>query len=240
MARDNGRESKEKVGETRVSSRRVKDPEPVTRDPQTHRGGRPQNRSTEAVRAYASTTGTFTRRAAREALGLSVREVDTAIDTLMRGKRLRHAGRATFEWIPEKKAREAPLEERIWHAMRINPMWSAADIAMQAGTTISYVYKRLRAYRAEGLIKRHGHRAAASETGGSVKIWRLTAEASRRIDLPRVEEYLPEPLVVAAVRLNKLICQGLVRFVDERREAIRLCNEILSGLGESYGKGHQV
>jgi hypothetical protein len=36
------------------------------------------------------------------------------------------------------------------------------------------------------------------------------------------------------VRLNKLVCQGLVRFVDERREAIRLCGEIIAGLGESH------
>jgi hypothetical protein len=199
----------------------------------TKMSGRPQNGSTETVRAYAATTGTFTRRAVREALGLSAQTVDKAIDTLVRGKRLRRVAKATFEWIPEKrKGKEAPLEERIWHAMRINPTWSAADIAQQAGTTINYVYNRLRLYRAEGLIKRHGVKPAP--LGGSIRIWRLTAEAARKIELPRIEEYSPDPVVVAAVRLNKLVCQGLVRFVDERREAIRLCGEIIAGLGESH------
>jgi hypothetical protein len=169
---------------------------------------------------------------------MSAAAVDTAVDTLMCGKRLRRVAKGTYEWIPEKaKGREAPLEERIWHAMRINPTWSAADIAQQAGTTVSYVYKRLRIYRAAGHIKRHGIKAVP---GGSAKIWRLTAEASRQIDVPRIEEYSPDPLVVAAVRLNKLVCQGLVRFVDERREAIRLCGEISAKLGESDGDCNQV
>lgn len=201
---------------------------------ESKRTGRPQNRSTETVRAYAATTGTFTRRAAREALGLSAQIIDTAIDTLIRGKRLRRTGRAVFEWIPEKAAKTAPVEQRIWHAMRINPSWSAAEIAMQAGSTVSYIYKRLRAYRADGLIKRSGVRPAPN--GGSIRIWRLTAEAGRNIDYPGIEEYSPDPLVVAAVRLNKLICQGLVRFIDERREAVRLCGEIVRGLGEG---GHE-
>jgi hypothetical protein len=134
------------------------------------------------LRAYASTTGTFTRRAAREALGMPAAAVDTAVDTLMRGKRLKRVAKGTYEWIPEKKAREAPLEERIWHAMRINPTWSAADIALQAGTTVNYVYNRLRVYRAEGYVKQHGVKAVP---GGSVKIWRLTVEASGIIDVPR-------------------------------------------------------
>jgi hypothetical protein len=38
------------------------------------------------------------------------------------------------------------------------------------------------------------------------------------------------------VRLNKLVCTGLVRFVDERREAIRLCGEILQGLSPGLGR----
>ena len=202
------------------------------------KGGRPQNRSTETLRAYASTAGTFTRLAAREAMGLSVRELDTAIDTLLRGNRLRRVAQATYEWIAaQRPSREAPLEERIWHAMRINPSWSAGDIAQQAGTTISYVYNRLRVYRAQGFIKRYG---VETISGARVRIWRLTAEASKQIDLPKAQEYSPDPLVVAAVRLNKLVCQGLVRFVDERLEAMTLCNEILKGLGETYGESAQV
>jgi hypothetical protein len=200
-------------------------------DRDSKRTGRRLKGGTATLRAYASNTGTFTTKAARQALGLSARALESAVDTLLRGKRLRRVARATYEWISEKKpGREAPLEERIWHAMRINPAWSCADIAQQAGTTTSYVYKRLRVYRAAGYVKRHGVKAVP---GGSVKIWRLAPEASRQIELPRVEEYSPEPLVVLAVRLNKLICTGLTRFVDERRDAVKLCNGILRLLSES-------
>jgi hypothetical protein len=195
-------------------------------------GGRPQNHSTELVRAYASQAGTFTKRAARETLGLSAQAVSVAVDTLLRGKRIKRVAKATYEWIPEKRAaRESPLEDRIWHAMRINSSWSAGDIALQAGSTTSYVYKRLRVYRAAGFIKQAGaRRIPGGSTKQLEKLWKLTMEASRKIDLPKVDEYLPDPLIVAAVRLNRLICTGLVRFVDERKEAIRLCQEILAGL----------
>ncbi len=194
------------------------------RDDDVKKGGRPQNKSTEAVRAFAATTGTFTRTAVREALGLDREIVDTAIDTLIRTKRLRKTGKAVFEWIPEKKkGKESPLEERIWHAMRINPSWSAADIAVQAGTTVNYVYKRLRAYRALGLIKKYGQKSVPQ---GSVRIWKLTLAASAKLQAPRIVEYSPDPMVVAVVKLNRLVCSGLTRFVDERAAALRLCLEI--------------
>ena len=73
--------------------------------------------------------------------------------------------------------------------------------------------------------------------GGAAKVWRLTAEASRMVDVPSVEEYSPDPMVIAAVRLNRLVCMGLVRFVDERSEAIRLCREISAGLLEERPAG---
>jgi DNA-binding Lrp family transcriptional regulator len=205
------------------------------------KGGRKQNKSTELVRAYASQAGTFTTRAARDSLGLSAKCVSTAVDTLLRGKRVKRTARATYEWIREKKpARQAPLEERIWHAIRVSPKWAASDIAQLAGTTVSYVYKRMRVYRAEGFIKRCG---ARSVPGGSERLWKLTVEASAMVDLPKVAEYSPDPLAVMAVKLNRLVCTGLVRFVDARREALRLCGEISKALGgrdEDDGKGSEI
>jgi hypothetical protein len=196
--------------------------------------GRPRNRDTEIVRAYWAVAGTSTRRAAREATGLERQKVDTAIDTLIRGKRLKHVGKSTYEWIPEKKAaRLAPLEERIWHAMRINPSWCAADIAVQAGTSVAYVYKRLRAYRAAGYIVRRGNN---SVPGGYVRIWALNSTGRDHIEVPRIEEYSPDPLIIATVRLNRLVCAGLIHFVDERREAGRLAAHIQAMLMEQADK----
>jgi molybdopterin converting factor small subunit len=188
--------------------------------------GRPQNRSTAAVRAYAATTGRFTRAAVRSALGLSEQSASTAIDTLLRGGRIQWVARATYEWVPEKKPnREAPLEDRIWHAMRINQTFTSADIALQAGTTVSYVYKRLRLYRSEGFVKQRGVKRV---NGASCKLWRLTSDASQKIEVPVVKDYSPDPAAVAAVRLNRLVCTGLVRFEDERKQAVSLCKELLA------------
>ena len=207
----------------------------LRRDDVKKTGGRPQTRATEAVRAYASRTVRISRRGTRMDLGLSAQEVDTAFDTLIRTGRIKRTGKGIYQWCEKRKGKEAPLEARIWHAMRINsPSWSASDIAQQAGTTTSYVYKRLRVYRAEGFIQRAGIKRVP---GGAVRLWRLTSTAAKMIELPRVEEYSPDPLAVAAVRLNRLICTGLVRFVDERREAINLCNEIVNRSGQSHGEG---
>jgi hypothetical protein len=190
--------------------------------------GRPLDKTTEVVRAYFSQAGRSSRAACSGATGIERRRVETAIETLIRGKRLRRISRGAFEWIPEKRpVRSAPIEERIWHAMRINPTWCAADIAQQAGTIVSYVYKRLRVYRAAGFIARAGIHVGHN---GTIKLWRLNAKGQAHIELPRVEEYSPDELVVAVVKLNRLVCTGLVRFVDERAQAVKLCGEILEHL----------
>ncbi len=195
------------------------------------KSGRPRSGTTEQVRQFAAGTGTFTRAACREGLGLSAQQVDTAIDTLLRGKWLRKVGKATFEWMREKKAaREAPIEERIWHAMRINPSWSAADIAIQAGTTVNYVYKRLRAYRAEGYVARNGSR---SVPGGTVRFWRITAKGRDHLVAPRVEEFVPDPVVMLAIKINRLVSSGMTRFPDEKEAARAACKELLAILEES-------
>lgn len=191
-------------------------------EPGTKRkGGRKPNAATQAVHAYASTAGRFTRAACSRDLGLTRVAVEGAIDTLVRGKRLKRVGRATYEWISEKKSgREAPLEDRIWHAMRINSVWSCSDIAIQAGTTVSYMYKRVRDYRAEKLIARQGRR-------GLHRLWRLTAKGQEHLTRPAVESFEADPLVLLACKIMKLVSTGMaMRFEDANAAALLACLEL--------------
>lgn len=194
------------------------------------KGGRKPNAATQAVHAYASTVGQFTRAACSRDLGLTRVAVEAAIDTLVRGKRLKRVGRATYEWIVEKRSgRDAPLEDRIWHALRINSVWSCSDIAIQAGTTVSYMRKRLRDYRAEKLVARHGRR-------GLHCLWRLTAKGREQLTRPAVEIFEADPLVLLACKIMKLVSTGMaMRFEDANMAALVACDELrrkLEGLCE--------
>lgn len=194
------------------------------------KGGRKLNSSTEQIRQALAALGTGTTAQLRD-VGFSSYEVSTALDTLLRQKFARRISRGVYEFIPDRKpGREAPLEDRIWHAMRINPKWSCSDIAIQAGTTVSYVYKRLRVYRAELFVRQTGVRQA---NGGSEKLWMLTGKGRERIERPAVEPFEPDPLVLLATKINKLVATGMARrFPDENKAARAACIELSNRLEE--------
>ncbi|MCE5242897.1 MAG: hypothetical protein LLF99_06835 [Desulfobacteraceae bacterium] len=184
----------------------------------------------ERVRQCAAACGVVTRARLRESLGLTAAQVQHAVETLVKRGRLNRIGRGAYEFLPEAgRPREAPPEDRIWHAMRISPKFSSSEIARLAGSTTSCIYKRLRVYRAEGLVAQLGRRQVP---GGAEKLWRLTAKGREHIERPAVDDFKPDPLTVAVVRLNRFICTGQVRFVDELKESIRLAAEIGDRLAE--------
>lgn len=196
--------------------------------PEVKKGGRRLNSTTEQIRQAASVLGSFARKQLIET-GFTEEQVKTAIDTLLRQNRLKRTGFGSYEFIPERRTPvSAPIEDRIWHAMRINPSWSCSDIALQAGSTVSYIYKRLREYRAEGFVKRAGARQVHM---GAERLWRLTAAGREHLTRPAVQTFEPDPLVLLATKINKLVATGQARrFVDSRRAAKAACEELLAGL----------
>ena len=189
---------------------------------------------TDRVRQYAAAGNIIRKAQAADALGLTPEQVKSAVQTLVEQGWLRRIEHGIYRFEPRTaSAHEAPLEDRIWRAMRINPKWACSDIAIQAGTTVSYVYKRMRDYVAEHLVAPAGRRPVA---GASEKLWRLTGKGKQHLDRPPVEPFEPDPLVVAAVKLNRLVCTGMAaRPGDAQVEAIRLCRELekkLSGVGD--------
>ena len=85
------------------------------------------------------------------------------------------------------------IADKIWRAMKFSGPFSASDIAMIAGATRSYVYKRFRMYRADGYIKEAGVRSTHGM--GQEKLWRLTREGKKTAQNPRVKRWQPDPVI---------------------------------------------
>jgi hypothetical protein len=187
------------------------------------KNGRNSTPTTNLICEVAKTLGTYTMKQLRE-FGYSEAQVWTANDTLLRRKLIRKIGRGQYEYLPEaaSKKEEAPLADRIWHAMRINPVFSCGDIALQAGTSLTYVWLRLREYAAEGLVKASGKR-------GRERLWRITGKGRDCIERPDVEIFEPDRAVVLAARINRLVATGLAKkFPKENLAACEACGELLS------------
>ena len=181
----------------------------------------------DAIRSYLSGKGgTATRAEMRRDLELNEDQFDGAAWTLIKQGHIRRVGRGAYELVPGgAPPREAVLEQRIWKAMSINPTWSVNDIALQSGTSPYYIYKRLRFYRAEGYVKTAGGRPLPQ--GSREKLWRMTMKGRRLQERPAPETFQPDPLIVKAVALNRLICTGLAqRFEEQEREALQLARDI--------------
>lgn len=181
---------------------------------------------TEMVRSFAAAKGMVRQKEARLSLNLTTSQISNAFDTLKRQgylHRVRH-GLYQFNEFVEKPGSD--IRDKIWRAMKIKPVFTASDIAKLAGSTTSYVYKKFRTYRADGYIRQHGLKPHSSE-----KVWRLTVKGKNKAMAPNMEEYKPDPLIMAAVNLNRLICSGIaVRDHDAGQQALKFCNEIRKGL----------
>jgi len=184
----------------------------------------------DAIRSYlAGRGGVGTLVEIRRDLELTEKQLETSLGTLMKQGHVRRVGRGAYELVPGGAPREAVLEQRIWTAMSINPTWSVKDIALQSGTTASYIYKRMRFYREEGYVKPAGERPLPQ--GSREKLWRMTMKGRQLLERPVPEQFQPDPLIVKTVALNRLICTGLAqRFEEQAREAVQLAGEIIEGL----------
>jgi len=176
--------------------------------------------TTNMVREYAAAAGTFKKIEAQSALGLTVDQVKRAVDTLYRQGYLYRIRHGLYQANSVVASPVADLDDKIWRAMKVSGSFSAADVVKLSGATKSYVYKRFRRYRADGLIKQSGVRPSGLPCG-TEKLWRLTLKGKEKAQAPDMEAYTPDPVVMAAVNLNRLICSGLaVRSAESAEEAL--------------------
>ena len=198
---------------------------------------------TDMVRNLAAASGFIRKPQAMDSLGLTVTQADAAIRTLKEQGFLKRVGHGTYEYRHKPMdGNESPVEDKVWRAMRLSPTFSASELSRIAGTTTNYIHKLLRKYRSEGILVAAGQQTALS--GSHEKLWRLTPKGKKQQVRPRLKTFKPDPIVIAVVALNKLVCTGMAaRFEEENRKALKLCREImegLSGLIREKGENHET
>lgn len=184
---------------------------------------------TDNIRQFAAAQSLIRKKQIKETFDYTSDQITSAVVTLVKQGYLKKIAHGTYEFTDKKAMPPQVVNDRIWHAMRINVKWTASDIALQAGTTQSYIYKRMRLYRAKDFIKPAGQR---KNTGSSCeKLWMVTQKGRQQIKRPAVEEFKPDPIVTMAVKLNRLICTGLIKYdAAAKKEALKIAGEIAGEL----------
>ncbi|MCP3940035.1 MAG: hypothetical protein GY710_00940 [Desulfobacteraceae bacterium] len=187
---------------------------------------------TEAVRNYAAVNGTISKKEVRAALNLKIDQAVYAFETLKRQGYLMRVGHGLYQFSDYVEKPGIELKDKIWKAMKISPVFTAADIAKLADSTTSYVYKRFRQFRADGYIKQHGTKRQVGTS--PKKLWRLTPKGKEKSHQPNIASFQPDPLVMAAVNLNRLICSGVaIRDHKAGEQALKFVEQIKNGLEDA-------
>ena len=186
--------------------------------------------TTELVRNFAAANTTVRKKQIRESLGISHNETNWAFDTLVEQGYLKRIGHGAYLFNDYVQKPGSDLNDKIWKAMKVSSgPFSAAEIARLAESSTAYVYKRFRMYKADEYIKDAGIRP--THGSGWEKLWRLTQTGKDRSMNPNLEAFTPDPLIMAAVNLNRLICSGLAaRDEEAAKQALAFCEQIKNGL----------
>ena len=187
--------------------------------------------ATQMLRNFAAANSVIKKSEAKKALNLTKNQVASSFDTLVRQGYLTRIGHGLYKSVPTVEKPSCEVTEKIWRAMKVKRVFSYADIALLAETTKDYVYKLCRKYRADGYLKPAGVRPTYGS--GTEKLFRLTIKGQNKARKPNVEKFTPDPLVMDAVNLNRLVCSGLViRKESAAKEAIVICHSIIQSLKE--------
>lgn len=190
---------------------------------------------TNMLRNFAAANAVFKRMDAKVALDMTPDQINRACDTLLRQGYIERIGHGMYKSNTVVEKPRCDVTDKLWRAMKVKKVFSYADLAMLANTSKAYIYKLFRKYRAEGYIKPAGARKTYGS--GTEKMFRLTLKGQNKARTPNVETFKPDPLVMDAVNLNRLVCSGLV--VREERaalEAVGLCERIIKVLNEDMEK----
>jgi len=188
--------------------------------------------ATQMVRSFAAAKGMVRKKETKLALGLSTDQVVYAFDTLKNQGYLRQVKHGLYQFADFVEKPGMEVNDKIWKAMKICPSFTVSDIARLADSTSSYVYKRFRQYRADGFIKQYGTRKTSPSS--REKIWRLTQAGKGKAQNPNIETFTPDPLVMAVVNLNRLVCSGMaVRDHEAGKQALKFVQEIKNGLEDA-------
>jgi hypothetical protein len=190
---------------------------------------------TEMLRNFSSANSVVKKKEARVALNLTANQTKHAFDTLIRQGYMTRIGHGVYKFVSAVEKPACEVTEKVWRAMKVKRVFSYADLAMLSDTSKNYIYKLCRKYRAENYIKPAGARTTYGS--GKEKLFRLTVKGQNKARQPNVEKFTPDPFVMDAVNLNRLVCSGLViRKEESAKEAIAICYSIIGKLKEDMKK----
>jgi len=187
---------------------------------------------TEMLRQYAAANSIVKKNEVKIALDLTQNQINHSFDALRQSGELTRIGHGLYKWVPTIDKPVFEVTEKIWRAMKVKRVFSSSDIAQLAETTIEYVYKLFRKYKADGYIKNAGSRRPTNGSG-TEKMFRLTIKGQNKARRPNISTFTPDPLVMDTVNLNRLVCSGLViREASSAKDAIAICERIIESLKE--------
>ncbi|MBU1193989.1 MAG: hypothetical protein KKE62_01850 [Proteobacteria bacterium] len=188
--------------------------------------------ATQMVRNYAAANGIIRKKDVRIALNLSIDQTAYAFDTLKRQGYISQIKHGMYKFCEAVEKPGADINDKIWKAMKVSGTFTMHDIAKLAESTVNYVYKRFRFFRAQGYIQQYGVKRTGRTS--QMKLWRLTLSGKEKALAPNEEEFTPDPFVMAAVNLNRLICSGVaIRDHEAGKQALEFCDQIRKGLEDA-------
>lgn len=185
--------------------------------------------ATEMVKNYAAVNGTVRMTEVRQIMGITNEQVLYAFDNLKKQGHLRRVSHGLYQFVDTVEKPPIEVLDKIWRAMKISGSFSATEIAKLADSTTSYVYKRFRAYKADGFIREAGLRPTFGS--GTEKLWRLTKDGKEKAQNPNIETWTPEPINLACLNLARLVCSGVAaRSKEMALEALAQLEIVKKGL----------
>ncbi|MCP3941428.1 MAG: hypothetical protein GY710_08100 [Desulfobacteraceae bacterium] len=185
--------------------------------------------NTQLIKNFAAVNGAFKNADIRAAFNLTSSQVSDVITKLLKENYIRRISYGLYRFCDVVKTPNFEINDKLWKAMKINNSFTAAQISRLAGSSLSHTYRQFSFYSAEGYIRQHGCKPTTNKR--TEKVWRLTSKGKEKAQNPNIETFQPDPLVMAAVNLNRLVCSGVaVRDPEAAKQALNFVEQIKNGL----------
>lgn len=193
-----------------------------------------KNSMADQIRQYASVQNIVRIAQIANDLGHPKDKVRYAVKVLVDQGFLIRISHGMYEFSEKREdAQESPVLDKVWRSMRINPTFTTSDISRQAGSTLNYIHKLFRKFRANDFIKQSGTRKNLN--GDSERVWRLTPAGQEQSRNSKQVVFKPDPLIEDTVNFNRLVCTGMVGLNERYHlEALRLLTRIEDKLIQNW------
>ena len=113
----------------------------------------------EQIRDHFKRMGTSNAASCARALAMPIDAVQKCVQDLAEKGWLQRKNRGVYEYreVPDAdRGHAAPLQVKMWRAVRINQSFTVRDVALYSGATLDYAKKYIEELRRRKLVKRIG------------------------------------------------------------------------------------